>query len=216
MSLKLRGKKSRGVTRKNNKQTYSKGISKWQLMSTPNPIIQSRFAVHEFSAAALGEAPVVFHLDHIVQGAFYNNRLTTNVYLEAVELFLHFTPSTVDAYDNVRVGIYMFNNPYWDDGDVPATCFEQLDLNYAYPIMDATLPLHVCGGGTGITGSGRSCVCRILKKYVPLKLKVHYSGDAGDTNTSSPSACLYMISDSGGTPHPTVNGYYRLYWRDIC
>jgi len=215
MSLTLRGKKSRRVGRKTNKVRSNVSSTEWKLTTTPNPIVQTHWAVHEFAAADLGEAPVVFHLDDILQGTYYNNRLTTNVFIEKIDLFLHFTPSTVDAYDDVRVGVYMFHAPDWDDGQVPATCFEPLDFNLAYPVFDKTLPLHVCGGGTGIGGSGRSCVCRIINTTVPLKVKVHYEGDAGDNHTSSPSPGLYMISDSGGTPHPSVNGYYRLYWKDL-
>lgn len=150
-------------------------------------------------------APVVQSCNDIAEGTAQNQRIGNQIMLTSIKYDFFFTGA--DSTNSLRLIFYIPRDP----NDI------LLNLGFNAP---ADLDKYVILKDIFMTTNQNGQDCLRKRGYISFRkrgksngLKVQYSTNAVNSQTKN-RVLVYMVSDSGVISHPSVNGFFRTFYKD--
>lgn len=132
------------------------------------------------------------------------------------KLFFDLEFNAADVTNQFRLIIIMWkvNSAYRvpQDGDILAHITTNLDHLHSHFNWDNRDQFRVLYNKTFSLCSSSPTQCKNMRKKISLKGK-HIEFTAAGTDAVN-HIYFYIVSDSGATPHPTMQGYFRITYKD--
>ncbi len=161
-----------------------------------------------FSSLAIqdaGRTPVSEAVTEIQQGDSAVQRIGNRV--KVTGFYGKFTITYADTTNIVRVIMYMPRNP--------TSTLSTIDTNDLIDFDDFNIlydkSFAVSSGGPG---TKNITISRKWNRGNKSGINVFYASGSSTDYAKNP-IFLYVVSDSAGVPDPTINGNYRLYFKDL-
>lgn len=171
--------------------------------NTETKVFTGSFADVPIANSAAG--PLIQSVTDIPEGTSQNQRVGNQITLTSVKYDFFFAGA--DSTNSIRMILYISRDP----NDIITT----LNFNQA-PDLDKYVILR----DVFITTSQQGNDCVRKRGYISFRkrgksngLKVQWSGPNLNQQTKN-RVLMYMVSDSGVVSHPTVNGFFRTFYKD--
>jgi len=137
-----------------------------------------------------------------------NRRIANRMRIYKIEYHYFIAASATDGNNIIRVLYGQTRGDAFTLTQCPPIN-EPLDPFKAVTLRDHIVPLYSFEN----TNDGPGVVKRVIKGTINMNCTVYFDG-ANYDDYRSPFPFIYMISDSGVTPYPTVDGWTRVYFSD--
>jgi len=157
----------------------------------------------EITSGGVGNATTMYTLNQVAASGIPGGRIGGQIKMLGLYVNLLFHPSATDENNVCRVLLGISKGGILINDDGPQDFYEPPACDKYHILFDYTFCGALNNASAGVLPSFKSW-------YFNMKArKAQYSGTAGNT-LSNGQICLWLVSDSGAVPNPTIAGYSRL------